>query len=148
MKIVAVKEKVISGMSVRTTNEREMNVKTAKIGAIVQRFDNAVSVDYKRGARVHNVYFNYESDASGEYTMMAGADSVESTKERLETVTIQAGNYMVFSAEGEVPEIVYTTWSKIWDYFSNEDVSHQRAYTTDFECYKSETEIEIHIAVE
>jgi hypothetical protein len=53
----------------------------------------------------------------------------------------------VFSAQGQVPQIVFETWGKVWSYFSSEDCTHTRAYVTDFEFYKSQDEIEIHIGI-
>ena len=46
-----------------------------------------------------------------------------------------------------MPQVVIETWSQIWDYFSNADTGYQRAFTTNFEIYKSPTEIEIYIAI-
>jgi predicted transcriptional regulator YdeE len=124
-----------------------MNPATGKIGPLVQKFDQTVKVNYREGARVYSVYFNYESDASGDYTMLAGADKVESSDLALQQVEIQAGNYLVFSRSGSVPQIVFETWAEIWTYFSKENCPHTRAYTTDFEFYKSQSDIEIHIAI-
>ena len=146
--IVQVDEKTITGISVRTTNANETNPETSQIGALYQRFDETVPVDYKNGARVYGVYYNYESDASGEFSVLAGSDQInESVVSTLEQVTIPGGKYMVFEAAGEMPQVVIDTWSKIWDYFSTENVPYQRAYTTDFEFYKNQNEIEIYIAV-
>ena len=39
-------------------------------------------------------------------------------------------------------------WSKIWSYFADEQCQHSRRFTTDFEFYKSESEVEVHIAVD
>lgn len=148
MKIIQLDEKQITGISIRTTNAREMNSETSKIGALHQQFDEKVPVDYKSGARVYGVYYNYESDYSGEFSVLAGTDQIGKTPiDNLESVSIPGGTYMVFEAKGEVPQIVITTWSKIWDYFSTADTQYQRAYTTDFEFYKNQNEIEIYIAV-
>ena len=149
MKIVHQDEKQIKGFSIRTANAKEMNPATSKIGALHQLFGDKVAVNYKNGGGVYGVYYNYESDYSGEYSVLAGADQIESTLvENLETVTILAGTYMVFEAKGAVPQIVIETWSKIWEYFSTGNAQYQRSYMTDFEFYKSENEVEIYIAVE
>jgi len=149
MEVVQLKAKKIKGFSISTNNANEMNPEIAKIGRLWQKFDDAVAVDYQHGDRVYGVYHNYESDASGEFSVTAGFDGDEElSKERLEHVDIQAGNYLVFSATGEMPQIVIDTWIEIWGYFSSEACKHTRLFTTDFECYKSQNEIEIHIAVE
>ena len=148
MKIVQLEAKQINGISIRTSNANEFNPKTAKIGGLHQKFDEEVSVNYQNGARVYAVYYNYESNHQGEYSVLAGADRIDSTQaENLETVLIPGGTYMVFEAKGEVPQVVIETWMKIWEYFSKEDSEYQRTYTTDFEFYKNQNEIEIYIAV-
>ena len=55
MQVVQIEEKYIYGMSTRTTNENEMNSKTAKIGALWQKFDNDVFVNYKERQRVYGI---------------------------------------------------------------------------------------------
>ncbi len=125
-----------------------MNPDTSRIGALHHQFDAAVPVNYKNGARVYALYYNYESDHAGEFSVLAGSDQIDKPiAEQLETVLIPAGSYMVFEATGEVPKVVIETWSKIWEYFSRAETQYQRSYTTDFEYYKSQTEIEIYIAV-
>lgn len=148
VKIVRLDEKQIKGISIRTTNAKEMNPETSKIGALHQQFDEKVPINYKNGARVYGVYYNYESDYSGEFSVLAGSDQIDKTlTKNLENVSIHSGTYMAFEAKGEVPQVVIETWSKIWDYFSQEDAQYQRAYTTDFEFYKNQNEVEIYIAV-
>jgi len=79
---------------------------------------------------------------------MVGTDQPgETSGNGIETLIIRDGRYMVFAAKGDMPQVVIDTWGKIWRYFSAEGVSHQRAYTTDFEFYKNQQEIEIHIAI-
>ena len=148
MKIVKLEEKQIRGLSIRTSNAKEMNPQTAKIGALHQQFDAEVLVDYKNGARVYGVYYNYESDHTGDFSVLAGADQIAGARaENLESITLPAVTYMVFEATGEVPQIVIETWAKIWEYFSSENSQYQRSYITDFEFYKSQHEIEIYIGV-
>ena len=148
MKIVKLEEKQIRGLSIRTSNAKEMNPQTAKIGALHQQFDAEISVDYKNGARVYGVYYNYESDHTGDFSVLAGVDQIAGTRaENLESITLPAVTYMVFEATGEVPQIVIETWAKIWEYFSSENSQFQRSYITDFEFYKNRHEVEIYIGV-
>ncbi|MEY4588673.1 MAG: hypothetical protein RL497_749 [Pseudomonadota bacterium] len=148
MVVIHVTEKTIFGLVARTNNENEMNPQRGKIAGLVKKFDASVSVNYRSGARVYSVYSEYETDASGNYSILVGTDKVESSAVALDSVKIQEGNYLVFSAQGQVPNIVFEAWAKIWKYFENENCPHVRAYTTDFEFYKSQNEIEIHIAIE
>ncbi len=56
MKLVEIDEKRIIGLNTRTTNAKEMNPSTARIGSLWQEFDTKVDVDYKNGNRVYGVY--------------------------------------------------------------------------------------------
>ena len=147
MDIVQIEEKIIRGISVRTKNSDEMNPETAKIGQLYHKFDQDITVNYKEGARVYGVYYGYESDETGEFTVLAGSDRAESEKVPLEQVTIPAGKYLVFSGRGEMPQVVIDAWGQIWEYFSGSDTPHKRAFTTDFENYKSPNEVEVYIAI-
>lgn len=147
MKLVQVEAKTIFGLREVTNNENEMNPTKGKISSLVHRFDANIHVNYRAGARVYSVYSDYESDVSGNYSVLVGADAIESSRLELDSVNIQAGEYLMFAAQGPVPQIVIETWTKIWAYFAQTDCAYQRAYTTDFEFYKSQTEIEIYIAV-
>lgn len=148
MTLALVDEKAIIGISVRTKNSDEMQPQTSKIGSLWEKFYQEVAPALQEGASVFGVYYNYESDASGEFSVMAGSDKVEESKHtNLENVAIKPGKYLVFKETGEMPQVVIDTWAKIWDYFSADTQAYQRAYTTDFELYKSPNEIEIYIAV-
>lgn len=147
MNLVHLKEKSIFGLSARTNNAAEMNPSTGKIGPLVHKFDSQVEVDYRGGARVYSVYYSYESDVTGDYSVLVGADVVASSSVELSEVKIQEGDYLVFSGSGQVPQIVIETWQKIWSYFANPGCPHTRAYETDFEFYKSQNDIEIYIGV-
>lgn len=147
MNTVYLNEKAIFGLCARTNNANEINPSTGKIGPLVHAFDSNVQVDYRGGARVYSVYYDYESDVSGNYSVLVGADAVESSAVELSEVKIRAGDYLVFSGSGQVPHIVIETWGKIWSYFGNPDCPHTRAYVTDFEFYKTQNEIEIYIGI-
>ncbi len=148
MKLVEIDEKRIIGLSTRTTNAKEMNPATGRIGPLWKEFDDKVEVDYKNGNRVYGVYFDYESDASGEYSILAGTDQLDaSSSAKLEKIVIPSGKYLVFTATGDIPRIVFDTWGRVWEYFSKKDAQYERLYTTDFEYYVNQKEIEVYIAV-
>ena len=150
MKPVELDKKNIFGFSVRTTNANEMNPKTAKIGQTWQKFDNEASVNYQAGERVYGVYYDYESDADDEFSVLAGT---ESFSESLEQVTIEKGRYLVFEGKATSPndeartQAVIDTWGRIWGYFESNKSEYKRAYKTYFEHYKSQTEINIYISI-
>jgi len=151
MRIEEIEAKTIYGISTRTKNLNEMNPETAKIGAIWQKFDSTVEVSYKDGERVYGVYYNYESDANGEFNVMAGYAKVN---DELDMVKIEKGRYLVFNKvfeptdESTRIQAIIETWGKIWDFFSNENSQYKRIYKTDFEFYKNQNEIEIYISIE
>lgn len=145
MKTVQVEGFQISGIKVRTKNEDEMNPESAKIGALWQGFGSQVAPKLTDGARVYGVYCHYESDAEGAFDVYAGSDGLKDT-DQFEQLEVQTGEYMVFSGQGDMPQAVIDTWVAIWQYFS-ELPERERAYTTDFEFYKSENEVEVYIAV-
>lgn len=148
MDIVQFEEKIIKGISTRTNNAAEMNSQTAKIASLYNNFDEKIPVDYKNGAHVYGVYFNYESDAQGEFSVLAGADKITTDNlNPLEKVTLQSGKYMVFKNTGEMPQAVIDVWGEIWTYFSNQKSEYQRAYLTDFEYYKCQNEVEVYIGL-
>lgn len=146
MQTVHYDEKQIWGITLRTDNADEMNPHTARIGGLWQKFGEAIAPKLNEECTVYGVYHDYESDANGEFTVLAGADLLMDTT-GLEKVTVEAGNYLVFDAQGEMPRIVIDTWAEIWDYFSSGDAKFQRAFTTDFERYTRADKVEIYIAV-
>lgn len=95
------------------------------------------------------IYTNYESDATGMYDVMAGADTlVANNLSNTKTVKVQADKYLVFSAQGEIPNVCIELWKEIWGYFSSEICEYERLYTTDFESYSNcKSGIEIYIAI-
>jgi len=145
MKKVTRESKTISGLKVRTTNEAEMNPQTAKIGQMWGEFFEKIAPTLDENRSVYGVYTNYESDAFGEFDVIAGSDM---KNEELETVTIKEGNYLCFQAKGEMPQAVIETWGKIWAYFSDENCREKRVFKSDFELYLGQDEAEIYIGVE
>lgn len=138
----------LSGMTVRTQNSDEMKSETAKIAPLWQQFYQDFGAKLNQQTNVYGVYSNYESDHNSFYDISAALNGLP--KEDLagtETISIASGNYLVFSATGEMPQVVMGLWQEIWQYFEKGDATYQRAYTTDFEHYKSANEIEIYIAI-
>ncbi|MHC6646603.1 GyrI-like domain-containing protein [Alteromonas sp. HB246098] len=137
----------IKGFSVITNNHAEFSPK-GKIPALWQRFDSSISVDYRGGERVYGVYFNYESDHTGDFSVLAGFDG-DTVPEHLkiENITIPAGKYLVFSRQGEMPQIAIDVWSDIWRYFTQADTEYERAFTVDFEHYVNANHIDVYMAI-
>ena len=148
MELRLVEEKALNGLSARTDTATEMDSNNGVIPALWQTFDNTVPVDYENGERVYGVYFNYESDHTGKFTVLAGFDGkVFPPEANLEQVTIPEAKYLVFTYHGEMPQIAIDAWTEVWHYFSDINAQYQRTYTTDFEYYPDANTIEVHIAV-
>lgn len=150
MNIIEIDKKIIYGISTRTTNANEMNPETAKIGILWQRFDTEVAVDYQGGERVYGVYYNYESDANGEFDVLAGCEKEDTS---LDQSIIQKGKYLLFEAHAKATDenariqAVIEAWGKVWEYFGDKNSAYKRAYTTDFEYYKNPSDIDIYISI-
>ena len=144
MKKVELKSKKIYGLTIRTNNEKEINPETAQIGALWGEYFAKVLPTLPESSKGYGVYSNYESDAFGDFDVMAGA---EIENEELATVTLQEGTYLCFKAEGELPQAVIDTWGEIWNYFADENCSEIRVFKTDFELYLSESEAEVYIGI-
>lgn len=148
MEIRAVKAKTITGIQTRTDNATEMNAATGKIAQLWQTFDQTVPVNYRGGERVYGVYANYESDHTGRFDVLAGFDGTNAPdNEQLREITIEAGKYLVFTHQGNMPQIAIDAWTEVWQYFTSGNAQHQRLFTTDFEYYPSDKQIEVHIAI-
>lgn len=141
----------VAGLSVRTINRDEFNPATARLPALWQRFFTAGFVDnipeQTPGSPIFGVYSDYESNATGHYTVTAGVKSeLQSTTPMHSTITIPSGDYLVFENQGMIPQIVVETWQRIWTYFESQE-KYIRHFNTDFEMYKSDGHIAIYIGV-
>lgn len=140
-------EKVITGISTRTNNATEMSP-NGKIPGLWHTFDATIPVDYKNGERVYGVYYNYEADHNGMFSVLAGFDGPSyPANADVEQIVIPKAKYLVFTHKGDMPQIAIDAWTEVWEYFTNGNCEHQRLFTTDFEFYPNGNEIQVHIAV-
>lgn len=138
----------VTGLVVRTTNAEEMNPSTEKIGALWEEFYKTASSKLSNNSQVYGLYTNYESDSTGAFDVVACSDTL--SPEELEgsvKFQISSGKYLKFSGKGEMPQVVIDLWGEVWEYFNSDSCLHTRAYTTDFEYYKNNNEVEISIAI-
>lgn len=167
-------DQTCTGISIRTKNIAEINHETAKIGKLWQTFyQNHVS-QLEEGEDIYGVYHNYESDDVGAFDVVASwkADAQQDEQEQsshddtastlktttdknasnLVTVTIPAGNYMVFAEYGNMPNTVMNAWEKAWAYFNDPSCEHTRTYNVDFERYVEGNleygQVELYIGIE
>lgn len=133
----------VTGFSVRTQNKDEFNEETAKLPSLWQQFYTS---ELATNAHIYGVYSDYDSDANGFYTVTAGIESSDA-QTKLSTVTIQAGNYLVFQGTGPMPAAVVETWKRVWAFFGT-NTEHRRNYINDFEEYSGSEQIAIYIGLE
>ena len=144
----------VAGITARTRNSEEMDPATARIGALWERF---FSQSWERqlpgrgdDGRIFGVYSGYESNEHGSFDVTAGVTVAEPHLAHAvpgaHRVDIEAGNYLVFTGEGDMPQMVIDTWVRIWHYFAA-NPQLRRRFGTDFEAYEGPDKVAIHIGV-
>ncbi|MBT2322477.1 GyrI-like domain-containing protein [Variovorax paradoxus] len=135
----------IAGLTVRTTNRDENDPQCARIGKLWTRFfdERAYERPHRiNDMRLYSVYSAYESDAAGAFDITTGV----AVSDGPATVRIEAGDYLVFSGQGEMPQMVLAVWQSIWQYFERHP-EVRRTYRSDFEAYSGPDQVAIHIGV-
>jgi len=147
-------EFALIGIKTSTSNQDEMSGSNARIPGlwndyfrkgVSSRIPNKLS-----GGSTFAVYTDYESDHNGRYSLVLGepVSSLQEIPDGMVGITVPAASYLVFSAEGPVPESIVTAWGEIWSYFQGNQ-KETRAYSSDFELYRSDANdgAEIFIAI-
>ncbi len=140
MKEIYIDGFVINGPSLRTNNIQEASAE-AKIPAL---WENFYTSQTEPSAKVYGVYTNYESDATGEYTVYVGS---KTNGDKENTIDINSAIYLAFPANGEMPAAVIDAWKNIWEYFSKAQ-PYIRSFKTDFEEYSGPESAVIYIGIE
>jgi predicted transcriptional regulator YdeE len=85
---------------------------------------------------MYGIYTHYVNGDNGEYSHIIGVEvaGLLNIPEGMVGLMIPEGEYMVFTAEGEMPKAVGEVWDEIEEYFE-ENPAYQRAYTFDFEVH-------------
>lgn len=144
----------VVGLGVETTNTREASPESALIPGLWQQFfsdniDNQIS-NKTTNESILGVYWNYQGDQEKSYRLLAGREvsSLDNVPPGLTAIEVPESDYLVFSDQGEMPQIIYSMWQAIWDYFANNNI-HQRQYSFDFECYSNDpaSRVEIYVAI-
>ncbi len=147
MKTHRIKKLVISGISLVTNNETEINSGAPKLPNLWGEYDekNIYSATFNKvnDTAMYGVYTEYTTDSSGDYKYTVGVE----VKKGKNVITIENQKFLVFRAKGDIAETVLETWEKIWAYFADENSEFKRNYTVDFEKYVEEDEIEIYISI-
>lgn len=133
----------VTGFSVRTQNKDEFNEKTAKLPNLWQQFYTS---ELATNDNIVSVYSNYDSDATGPYTVTVGIKS-SSVLTQWHSITIQAGDYLVFQGIGPMPATVIEIWKQVWDFFVK-NTEYRRNFMSDFEVYSGSDQVAIYIGLE
>lgn len=158
----------LTGFAVRTTNQAEQGPHGLIPGLWRTYYQSGLPLDssVSHPHLIYALYTDYESDASGAYTLVIGHESavasagdaaeeprafVSAEQERFRAL-VPASRYRIFKTrKGPFGEVVAEAWGKIWAYYAQS--TEQRAYTGDFELYDTRdfdpeaAEVSIYIAV-
>jgi predicted transcriptional regulator YdeE len=139
MNKVTIESFSIRGTSIRTNNTLEAS-SAGKIPALWGKFYASQTVPAEQ---VYGIYSEYESGASGEFTVTVGTKSDEQTKS---DISIKSGTYLVFPANGPMPDAIIDAWRAVWSHFSHSQ-SYEKSYETDFETYSGQDLAMIYIGI-
>ena len=147
MKVKYLEKFYVAGITTRTNNETELNEEQGKIPDLWQKYvdDNIESKTFNKAKSfaMYGLYNKYESDVNSDYDYTVG---VEVTKPK-NAITVEKDRYLVFTKQGELPDVVIDAWHDVWNYFSSEECEYERAYNFDFERYEEDEQIEIYISI-
>lgn len=141
------------GRSVRTSNALEMDASTAQIGALWQQF-NAQELSANTAVTnpgvIFGVYSDYESDHNGTYTLSVALETEAGAPvpQGFNAIAIPPATFLVFSAEGPIPQATIGLWQEIWQYFERH-TDTPRAFDYDFELYSAQQpdKVDIYISI-
>lgn len=124
---------MVIGIAVRTSNADGAGIRD--IGNLWKRFmeENILAaIPDKADNTVYSVYTDYEGDYTQPYTTILGCrvNSLDEIPEGMVGKSIQGGDYVLFSAKGDLSQgVVGDKWMEIWQ----SDL--KRSYRADFEVY-------------
>lgn len=141
----------IVGISTITTNADGRSA--SDIGALWQKFYSEEvmnKVPHKLSSDIYAVYTDYETNYTGNYTIILGLRSTASVApEGLIIRKFTGGRFVRFIAKGDMPASLIGTWQQIWA----DDEHLSRRYDYDFEVYGdksnagADSEIDIYVSV-
>jgi predicted transcriptional regulator YdeE len=147
--LVSIRPFTVSGVSVRTINRDEADPARAKLPGLWGQFYSQQLPEKipnrQANSLTYGVYSDYESDASGQYTVTAGV-SVTTAAIGYQSVPVRGGQYLVFENHGAMPKVVIDGWAAVWRYFAQTQ-KYKRLFATDFEEYRGPGHVAIFISV-
>lgn len=143
--------KTVAGIQIRTSRERELRPEQAQLDRLWEKFNDqqlADSIpDKAAGSPVYGVYMEYQ-DGGDDYSVLAGVEVADETRipDDFATVTLEAGEYLVFQGNGRKPGAAAALWGRIWRYFEQEGAP-RRAFLTDYEVLEEPDRITICVGI-
>ncbi len=134
----------LSGLIARTNNVAERHAETARIGPLWQAYFAEHHGQLADGKSMYGVYHDYQSDMNGDYSVLVGTLAAS---DDMSDIRLAEGDYLMFSASGEMPDCVVELWAEIWRYFTSPECQYQRSYLSDYEVYPDTTRVEIYIGI-
>lgn len=89
----------------------------------------------------YGVYFDYQADYKGDYSLAVGIEAEDGDLEIPERL-----NFKVFQVDKADEMGIVNTWAEIWKLEDKQSL--ERAYTFDFEKYYPNGDVEIYIALQ
>ena len=124
----------VIGLKIQTNNANESNPDTALIPAMWQQFFSE-SVDSQipnktEESSILGVYWNYDGDREKSYNLLAGREvaSLQDIPKELVGIEVPESSYLVFSEEGEMPQVIFSLWNSIRNYFSENKINKFKLY--------------------
>ncbi|ELX8378149.1 GyrI-like domain-containing protein [Providencia vermicola] len=141
--------KHLLGITIRTRNENERSRETAQIPGLWKTFYEEIYKKVLNGETVYGVYSGYESDHAGYFDVSAAVEKVGNEVEQkdVKPIVLQSGKYLKFTSKSEGDNQIWQLWEQVWEFFSDENQELERAYTTDYEVFYPNKEVELYIAI-
>lgn len=147
-------EMIVAGIEIRTKNQNEMDPATARIAGGWEKFyrENLMEqIPHKKSPEIPvAVYCNYDSDHTGTYSLVIGAEVSrveDDLPDDFDSVTVHAGNYLLFRVQGPMPQALIEAWIGIWEYFAKNS-RYKRAYVTDVEIHRGNDSVDVYISLQ
>lgn len=131
-KIEKLSKKLVIGLELRTNN-RECSTAMPAHKERFFRENTLAMIPHRINSDMTAFYTDYEGDYTQPYSWILGCEvsSLKDVPPGLVAKVIPESNYAVFTTKGEFPEGLIATWQEIWQ------SKLTRAYTSDFEVYRS-----------
>ncbi len=123
--------------SIRTNNFNDQNI----MQKISKMWSEASNLLNSRDKVLYGLYYNYENDYKGDYTLSVAIEDIENES----SISIPNTPYKIFKVESSDEFGILNTWKEIWRL--EEKGILETAYLYDFEKYDPNGQIEIHIAI-